>query len=283
MTSDKKIISFQGIKGSYHEQACHEAYPNAEALPCHSFAECFESVQTGRADMTLIAIDNTIAGRVADVHRLIPESSLYIVGEHFLPIRHCLLGIPGTKLEDITSVHSHVHALPQCHNFIKKHHLESVVEADTAGAAAMIAEVKNPARAAIASELAAGIYGLEVIKHSIQDSEKNVTRFIIMAKEPQTPQINEQKIITTLVFEVRNIPAALYKALGGFATNGVNMTKLESYIVDEKFTAARFYCDVEGHPDESSMKQTLEELGFFAKHVHILGTYPAHPFRNEDR
>ncbi|MCB1555722.1 MAG: prephenate dehydratase, partial [Alphaproteobacteria bacterium] len=241
-------IAFQGQAGSYHEMVCRATYPNMCPMACHSFEAVFRAVQESEARLAVIAVENTLAGRVADVHHLMPEAGLHIVGEYFLPIRHALLGIKGAKTETLEHVHSHVHALPQCRQLIEKLRLTRHVKADTAGAAAFVADQNDPTHAAIAAPIAAAIYGLDVLQEDIQDSENNVTRFLILSRTPETPPYRpEDPVLTSCVFKVRNIPAALYKALGGFATNGVNMTKLESY-VDEHFQAAQFYCDVEGHP-----------------------------------
>ena len=276
--TQERIISFQGAPGAYSDLACRQKFPEAQTLPCDSFEEAFFAVQDGRADLAMIPIDNTLAGRVADVHHLLPDSNLYIIDEVFQPIRHCLLGIPGADLSDVKRIHSHIHALPQCRNFIRKSKAHPVVHADTAGAAAKVAADGEVSQAAIASELAAKIYGLQVMAQDIQDDDNNTTRFIILAPEMQVPEKSDAKTMTSFVFQVRNIPAALYKAMGGFATNGINMTKLESY-VDKNFQVARFYCDVEGHIDDEMLKLALSELEFFAKDMRILGCYQAHPFR----
>lgn len=275
-----KKIAFQGSHGAYHEQAALEIYPNAQTLPCETFEETFDMAQNDTADMAIIAIDNTLAGRVADVHRLLPQSDLHIVGETFLPIHHALIGIKGAKIEDLTDVHSHVHALPQCSKIIKELNLRKHVRADTAGSAQDVFKMNDPSQAAIASKLAAEIYGLDVLKEDIEDVSHNTTRFIFLSKEAHVPEYEESKTyVTSFIFEVRNIPAALFKSLSGFATNGINMVKLESY-VDEKFQAAQFYADVMGHPEERSLQLAMEELGFFAKDVVLMGTYEAHKFRN---
>jgi prephenate dehydratase len=277
-----KAISFQGALGANSDLACRAMFPGMETVPCHGFEDAFNAVNDGRADLTMIPVDNTLAGRVADVHHLIPKGNLHIVGEYFLPIRMGLMGIPGATLADLKHVHSHIHALPQCRKIIKKLGLEQHVSADTARAAQEVAERGDKAHAAIAAEMAAAIYGLEILQHDVQDTENNTTRFLVWAREPHTPPPGTAgTVMTSFMFRVRNIPAALYKALGGFATNSVNMTKLESY-VDEHFQAAQFLCDVEGHPENANLKLALEELAFFAKEVRVLGTYPAHPFRFRD-
>lgn len=280
MSCQYKKIAFQGLPGAYSDLACRAAYPELETVPCVSFDAAFRAVREERADLAMIPVDNTLAGRVADVHFLIPDGSLYIIGEHFEPIRHFLLGVPGATLEDLTDVSSHVHALPQCRKIIAQLQLERHVCADTAKASLEVKQKNDKSHAAIGSSLAAEIYGLEVIKKDVQDADHNTTRFLVFSRADDVPEFDpKQQYLTSFVFEVRNIPAALYKALGGFATNGVQMSKLESY-VDEHFHVARFYADVEGHPEERSLALAFDELHFFAKRVVILGTYPAHPFRN---
>lgn len=281
MTRHYKSIAFQGALGAYSDVACRAAMPNLETVPCASFDEAFTAVADGRADLAMIPVDNTIAGRVADVHHLIPESNLFIIAEHFQPINHMLLGVKGASVGDIEHAYSHVHALPQCREFLKGNAIKGRVHADTASAARYVSEQQNKSYAAISSALAADIYGLEVLQRDIEDKSKNTTRFLILSPEPEFPDIEdmaEENVLTSLLFEVRNLPASLYKALGGFATNGLSLTKLESY-VDENFQAARFYCDVEGHPETPAFRRAIEELGFFAKDVRLLGSYPAHSFR----
>lgn len=274
-----KTIAFQGEAGANSHIACREAFPDMADLPCDTFEDVFAAVQEGRARLAMIAIENSLAGRVADVHHLIPGTGLYIVGEHFLPVRHQLLGLKGAKIEDIKSVHSHVHALGQCRRAIRELGLKAVVAADTAGAARQIAEAGDKSQAAIATALAAEIYGLDILRANVEDAEHNTTRFIIMAKEPDDAGPGEGPVITSFIFRVRNVPAALYKALGGFATNGVNMTKLESYQLEGTFNASQFYADIEGHPDSRNVRLALEELEFFTNELRILGIYKAHPYR----
>ena len=274
-----KTIAFQGEAGANSHIACREAFPDMQDLPCDTFEDVFAAVNEGRARLAMIAIENSLAGRVADVHHLIPGTGLYIVGEHFLPVRHQLLGLKGTKIEDIKSVHSHVHALGQCRRAIRDLGLKAVVAADTAGAARQIAEAGDKSQAAIATALAAEIYGLDILRANVEDAEHNTTRFIIMAKEPDDAGPDEGPVITSFIFRVRNVPAALYKALGGFATNGVNMTKLESYQLEGTFNASQFYADIEGHPDSRNVRLALEELEFFTNELRILGIYKAHPYR----
>ena len=274
-----KSISFQGIAGAYSDLACRTARPDLETVPCKSFEDAFHAVREKQADLAMIPVDNTIAGRVADVHHLLPESRLHIVGEHFQPISHCLVGLQGAKLEEITDIHSHIHALPQCRNYIHDHNFTTHVAADTASGAANLKKSNDPTQAAIASELAAELYGLDILDRDIQDNNLNTTRFLILSRDNFVPMYEENiRFLTTFLFEVRNIPAALYKALGGFATNNIQMVKLESY-VDDHFNVARFYVDVEGHIESRSLKMALEELRFFAKNLTVMGTYRAHPFR----
>lgn len=289
MTRTLKKIAFQGMKGAYSDLACRTVFPEDETIPCTSFDEAFAAVKNGDADYAMIPVDNTIAGRVADVHHLLPESDLYIVGEHFQPIHHALLGVKGARKEDLKSVHSHIHALPQCRKLVKAMGVEAHVHADTAGAAEEVARRGDPKHGAIASTLAAQLYDLDILEEKVQDEHHNTTRFLVLAPEPQIPDYDPEKycenecsdmVITTLFFEVRHIPGVLYKCLGGFATNGLNMTKLESY-VGENFQAAEFYCDVEGHMDSPKFQLALEELGFFAKNVKFLGTYPADSARSQ--
>jgi prephenate dehydratase len=284
MTDKKyKKIAFQGMAGAYSDLACRKVYPELETVPSVSFEAAFQAVREKIADLAMIPVDNTLAGRVADVHYLIPSEELHIIGEHFQLIRHCLLGLPGAKLKDLTDVHSHVHAIPQCKKIIEELQLVRHTVADTAKGASDIKKWGDKTQAAIGSELAANIYGLEILKKDVQDAAHNTTRFLIFSRENDMPELEEGKnCITSFTFEVRNIPAALYKAMGGFATNGVQMVKLESY-VDKDFNVARFYADVEGHIDERSLQLAFEELRFFAKRVDLMGTYPAHIFRNSTK
>lgn len=280
MNSLYRTIAFQGMPGAYSDLACRAALPDLATLPCNTFEEAFQAVREGRAGLAMIPMDNTLAGRVADVHQLMPEGDLYIIAEHFQPIRHCLIGLPGAALEDITDVHTHVHAIPQCRNFIREQGLSGHVCADTAKAAADVRLWNRKSQGAIASELAARIYGLEVLARDIQDADHNTTRFIILSRKRLIPEQKAgQRYLTSFVFDVRNIPAALYKALGGFATNAVQMVKLESY-VDRHFNVARFYADVEGHIDDAPLTRAFDELRFFAGRILMLGTYQAHPFRH---
>jgi prephenate dehydratase len=272
-------IAFQGEPGAYSDLSCRGAYPAMTTLPCATFEDTFAAARDGKARLAMIPIENSIAGRVADIHHLIPDSGLHIVAEHFQRVNHQLLAPKGATLAGLKTVHSHVQALSQCRNLVRKLGLKPVVHADTAGAAAEVAARGNPTEAAIASSLAAEIYGLQVLQADAEDAAHNTTRFVIMGREPADPDPSQGLVMMSFVFRVRSVPAALYKALGGFATNGVNITKLESYMVDERFTVAQFYADIEGHPELRSVRLALEELSFFSREVKILGVYPAHPFR----
>lgn len=277
MSQNISYIAFQGAPGAFSDLACRSVFPNMESLSCGSFDEAFQCVADGRAELAMIPIENSIAGRVADVHRLIPKHELHIIGEHFSPISHCLLGVKGSSVESIKRIHSHVHAIPQCLKFIQKNKYHPIVASDTAAAAAYVAETGSSSEGAIASTLAAEIYNLEILKEDIQDENINTTRFIILSKKKNEIALSE-KCITTMLFNVRHLPAALYKALGGFATHGINLLKLESY-VDTQFQNAKFYIDVEGHADSDHFKSAMEELSFYAGTVKILGTYKSHPYR----
>ena len=277
------LIAFQGEPGAYSDLACRSAFPKLQTLPCASFDEAFAAVQKGRARLAMIPIENSTAGRVADAHHLMPESGLHIIGEWFQPVRHQLLAVKGATLETIRTVQSHVQALDQCRRTARRLGLRRVVGADTAGSAAEIAASGDVTRAAIASTLAGQIYGMKTLAANIEDVPGNTTRMLVLSRTPVMPKPGAGRIVTTFVFQVRNVPAALYKALGGFATNGVNMTKLESYMLGGNFTATQFYVDVEGHPQDANLALALEELRFFAKELNILGVYPAHPFRARQR
>ena len=272
-------IAFQGEPGAYSHQACHEAYPEMEPLPCSTFEEAVEAVRRGDADLGMIAVENSTSGRVADVHHLLPNSGLHIVRESFVRVHINLLGVPGAKLDGIREAHGHVVILPQCAGFLRTHGIGGRISSDNARAARETAEARDPARAALASELAAEIYGLEVLARHIEDQKNNTTRFLVMARDPDYTRRGTAGMMTSFVFRVRNIPAALYKALGGFATNGVNMTKLESYMVGGSFTATQFYADIEGHPDDRNVQLAFEELDYFTSSVDVLGVYPADPRR----
>lgn len=274
----KKIV-FQGEPGANSHLACQEVHPDYEAVPCPTFEDCFAAVEKGKAELAMIPIENSVAGRVADIHHLLPTSGLHIIGEHFLPIHFQLMAVPGVRLREIKSVHSHIHALGQCRKIIRAHGWTAMVEGDTAGAAREVAELGDRTRAALAPRIAAGLYGLDILKEDVEDEAHNTTRFIILSKKAVRAPATNGPVITTFVFRVRNVPAALYKALGGFATNGVNMTKLESYQLEGKFFATQFYADVDGHPDDRPLKLALEELAFFSAEYRILGVYPASSFR----
>lgn len=276
-----KLIAFQGSPGAYSNLACVNAHPELIALPCGTFEETFAAVQEGRARLAMIPVDNSVAGRVADIHHLLPGSQLHIIGEHFQRVNHQLLVLPGVNIHELKVVSSHVHALSQCRRIIAELGLRAEVHADTAGSAKELAASGDRQRAAIASTLAASAYGLEILRSDIEDAEHNTTRFLIMAREPVTLAYDPQEhYITSFLFRVRNIPAALYKAMGGFATNGVNMTKLESY-VGSGFRVAQFYADIEGHPEDPAVTLAMEELNFFASEMRIFGVYPASHFRRE--
>ena len=274
-------VAFQGEPGAYANLAAREALPNAQAIPCPTFEDAIEAVRGGNTDLAIIPIENSLHGRIADIHHLLPDAGLYIVGEHFHRVRHQLLGVKGTKLENIKTVMSQGPALGQCRKIIREFKLTAQNWHDTAGAARHVAELKDPSVAAIASSLAAEFYGLDILKKDVEDETHNMTRFLIMAREPDDAPADAGPVVTTFIFRVRNVPAALYKAMGGFATNGVNMTKLESYQLGGSFNATQFYADIEGHPEERLVRLALEELQFFTTKLMILGVYPAHPFRRE--
>ena len=274
-------IAFQGEFGANSDMASRDMFPAMEPLPCQTFEDAFLAVENGDADLAMIPIENTIAGRVADIHNLLPESNLHIVGEYFMPIRFQLMVLPGVTREDIRTVHSHIHALGQCRKIVRRHGWKPVIAGDTAGAAKLVSESGDRTMAALAPRLAADLYGLSIVAENVEDTESNVTRFVVLSREPvPIERDGDEIIVTTFVFNVRNIPAALYKAMGGFATNGINMTKLESYQIAGKFYATQFYADIEGHPDDLPVRRALEELRFFSEKVRILGTYRAHPMRS---
>ncbi|MEO0342045.1 MAG: prephenate dehydratase [Pseudomonadota bacterium] len=272
-------VSFQGVLGAYSHQACREVFPNAEAVPCPTFEATIASVKSGAADLAMLPVENSTYGRVADIHRLLPESGLHIVAEHFLRIKIALLAVRGTRLSDIKTARSHTVLLGQCSRFLGENNILPVVGADTAGSAKTVAERAEPTEAALASELAGETYGLEVLARGVEDRDDNTTRFLVMSPNPKFSEQNGSRMLTTFVFRVRNIPAALYKAMGGFATNGVNMVKLESYMVDGSFTATQFYADIIGHPDDPEVARALEELSYFTDYLEILGVYPIDAFR----
>ncbi|NTT84744.1 prephenate dehydratase [Tabrizicola fusiformis] len=267
-------IAFQGEPGAYSHQACQQARPDMEVVPCTTFEDVVEMTRSGEVDLGVLAVENSTYGRVADVHSLLPKAGLHIVDEAFVRVHVNLLGVPGARLEDVREAHGHVVILPQCAGFLKTHGIKGKVSSDNARAAREAAEAGDPARAALASEIAAQIYGLDVLARHIEDHKNNTTRFLVMSREADYRRRADQ-MMTTFIFRVRNIPAALYKAMGGFATNGVNMTKLESYMVDGSFTATEFYADIEGHPDDPNVKRAMEELDYFTSEFRILGVYPA--------
>ncbi|MCL7463541.1 prephenate dehydratase [Phaeovulum sp. NW3] len=275
----KGRIAFQGEPGAYSHQACRQSRPAMEALPCATFEEVIETVRKGEADLAMLPVENSTYGRVADIHHLLPESGLHIVDEAFVRVHINLLAVPGAKIDQIEAAMSHTVLLGQCRSFLRQHNLRMITGADTAGSAKIVAEQRDPKVAALASELAGEIYGLDCIARHIEDRQNNTTRFLVMAREPDLKR-RADRMMTTFVFRVRNIPAALYKAMGGFATNGVNMTKLESYMVDGNFTATQFYADIEGHPDDTNVRLALEELGYFTSSLTLLGVYPADPRRH---
>jgi prephenate dehydratase len=276
---NQRRIAYQGEPGANSHIVCQEHYPTWEALACASFEDVFAAVESGEADLAMIPIDNSLAGRVADIHHFLPDSGLHIIGEHFLRIRFHLMGVPGATLESIDTVHSHVHALGQCRKVIRAHGLTPVISGDTAGAAREVAEAGDPTQASISPPLAAQIYGLQVLAEDVEDEDHNTTRFVVLSRDLVEAAPGSGPVVTSFIFNVRNLPSALYKALGGFATNGVNMTKLESYMVGGQFTATQFLAEVDGHPDDPGLKRALEELAFFTTDVKILGVYPADPFR----
>ncbi|SLN10322.1 P-protein [Roseovarius albus] len=270
-----RCIAFQGELGAYSHQACHDTYPDMEAIPCRTFEDAIATVRSGKADLAMLPVENSTFGRVADIHHLLPESGLHIISEAFVRVHINLLALPGVKLDQITHAMSHTVLLGQCRDFLAENDIHRVTGADTAGSARHIAELQDPTQAALASELAGELYGLEVLAHHIEDQGNNTTRFLVMSPETDYSRRGDHGMITSFVFQVRNIPAALYKAMGGFATNGINMTKLESYMVNGSFTATQFYADIDGHPEDPAVQRALEELEFFTSRMEILGVYPA--------
>lgn len=270
-------ISFQGEYGANSDTACRQMFPDMEPLPCATFEDALNAVETGEADLGMIPIENTLAGRVADIHYLLPQSKLYIVGEYFLPIHFQLMVLPGVKREEIKTVHSHIHALGQCRKIIRNNGWRGIVAGDTAGAAKFIKQMGDRSQAALAPILAAELYGLDILERNVEDAENNVTRFVVVSRQEQhaAQPKNDEMVMTSFLFRVRNVPAALYKAMGGFATNGINMTKLESYQIGGSFNATQFFVDIEGHPDDKMVRLALEELAFFSAEIRIVGVYPA--------
>jgi prephenate dehydratase len=274
-------IAFQGSPGAYSDLACRNAYPNWRTLPCPTFEAAIDAVRDGAATLAMLPCENSLAGRVPDIHHLLPESGLYVVGEAFQRVEHCLLAVKGATLATLKRAHSHAVALGQVRKVLKELNLQAVVEADTAGAAEQVAGWNNVEDCAIASSLAAELFGLEILRANVEDAAHNTTRFYVTSRTAQTVSPDVPGLMTTFVFRVRNVPAALYKALGGFATNGVNMTKLESYMVGGQFTATQFLCDVDGHPEQPALRRALEELSFFSREARVLGVYPAAAFRRD--
>jgi prephenate dehydratase len=274
-------ISFQGEAGANSDMACRASFPAMTTLPCPTFETAMAAVQAGKAKLAMIPVENSIAGRVADLHSLLPHTRLKIVAEHFQRVEHCLVGLPHSQLKAIKSVKSHVQALAQCRNFLKKHRLEPVVHADTAGAAREIADIGDPTVGAIASSLAARIYGLKVLARNIEDAEHNTTRMLVFSRNDAKTDWRTVPCMTAFLFRVKSVPAALYKAMGGFATNGVNIVKLESYLSGAHFEQAQFYVEVEGHPAQRSVQLALDELHFFSSEFKPLGTFPLNPFRRK--
>jgi len=268
------IIAFQGELGAYSHQACRETRPEMDVLPCRTFEDVIAAVRDQKADLAMLPVENTTYGRVADIHRLLPESGLHIIDEAFVRVHINLLGVPGAQLSDVKEAYSHLVLLPQCGTFLREHGIIGRVSSDNARAAREVAEAGDPSRAALASELAGEVYGLNLLARHVEDADHNTTRFLIMSRDPDLTR-RSATMMTTFVFRVRNIPAALYKAMGGFATNGVNMTKLESYMVDGSFSATQFYADIDGHPEDRDVQLALEELEYFTSELRILGTYPA--------
>jgi len=280
----EKIIAYQGVQGAYSEQACNSAYKSYRTLACDTFHEAMWMVESGDAELAMIPLENSTAGRVEEIYRLIPKMALHVIGEHFEPVVHCLLGLPHAKLEGLKYVASHPQALAQCHNNIIELGLKAEAKLDTAGAAKELLELNDKQRSAIASKLAADIYGLQILKENFEDIQGNTTRFFILSRERNIPKYNvSQSYITSLIFQVKNIPAALYKVLGGFATNGVNILKIESYMGSNKLQGSQFHIDIEGHIDANNVKLALEELAFFADEVRILGTYKSHRHRSDEK
>lgn len=276
-------IVYQGEHGAYSHLACQTYYPDFEPLPSSSFANAFKAVRSGEAKLAMIPVENTLAGRVSDIYHLLPEGGLHIIGEEYLPIHHQLLAVPGTVLADIKSVRSHPMALGQVRQRLENFGIEAISDTDTAGAARKVSLSHDKTVGAIASRLAGDIYGLVNLAEDIEDRPDNTTRFLVLSGKPIAPPKHGTPVVTSFVFKVRSVPSALYKALGGFATNGINITKLESYMVDGSFVAAQFYMDVEAHPDDTAMKHAMEELSFFSENIVILGTYPAHISRSQNR
>ena len=273
-------IAFQGLPGANSHLACKSFFPKMKYMPCTNFENTFNAVKNNLANYAMIPIENSVMGRVADIHNLLPDSGLFIIGEHFYRVEHHLVGVKNSSLSQIRNVMSQLPALSQCKKFIKKHNFTEIFAADTAGSAKEVEILQDSTTAAIASSLASEIYNLKILASNIEDADHNTTRFIVMCKKPQIPKLSNRKIITSIIFKIRNVPAALYKGLGGFATNGINITKLESYLIDGSFTAAQFYADFEGHQEQEEVKLALEDLSFYSKELKILGCYEADPYRD---
>ncbi|MER7930739.1 prephenate dehydratase [Streptomyces sp. NPDC096057] len=272
-------VSYQGEAGSNSATAAQALYPGGSELPCTSFEQALDAVTLGTADVAVIPVDNSAAGRVADVHHLLPDSGLFIVAEYFLAIRFDLMGMPGAALEQVECVRSHVHALGQCRKVLREGGWHTLVSDDTAGAAREVAELGDPRHAALAPPAAATLYGLEVLKPEVEDDPDNTTRFVVLSRDAEPAPEQGEPTMTSVFFSVRNIPSALYKTLGGFATSGVNLTKIESYQMGAGLNASRFYVEIEGHPDDPRVALALNELAYFSTEVRVLGVYPAHPYR----
>ena len=272
-------IAYQGVAGAYSHIASMTVYPGQEYLPCDTFEKAMKLVSEGEADLAMIPVENSNAGRVSDVHFLLPQTGLHIIGEFFLPINHLLLGLPGTNLADVKSDSSHPQALAQCSEFLKRHGIKPTARIDTALSCQDVLKFQDKSIAAIASKLAGEIYGLDVVAPNVENARNNTTRFLIMAREPEIPEDDGGAFITSFIFKAKNIPAALYKALGGFATNGINITKLESYLLEGKFVSAQFYAEIESHPSRKAFQNAFDELKFFSESIHVLGTYRANKYR----
>ena len=272
-------IAYQGVAGAYSHIASMTVYPGQEYLPCDTFEKAMKLVSEGEADLAMIPVENSNAGRVSDVHFLLPQTGLHIIGEFFLPINHQLLGLPGTKLADVKSASSHPQALAQCSEFLKRHGIKPTARIDTALSCQDVLKFQDKSIAAIASKLAGEIYGLDVVAPNVENARNNTTRFLIMAREPEIPEDDGGAFITSFIFKAKNIPAALYKALGGFATNGINITKLERYLLEGKFVSAQFYAEIESHPSRKAFQNAFDELKFFSESIHVLGTYRANKYR----
>ncbi len=283
MSETTGTIAYQGERGSNSHIACRDVYPGFETIACRTFEDVFATVESGEAELAMIPVENTIAGRVGDIHHLLPASKLHMIGEHFMRIKFQLMGLKGAEISQVKRAYSHVMALGQCRQYLRARGIVAVTAADTAGAARLVAERGDSRAAAIAPALAAEEYGLDILAWDIEDAQHNTTRFVIMSPKPLDTQPGDGRMVTAFLFQVRNIPSALYKALGGFATNGVNMSKLESYQIEGSFSASQFFAEIEGHPDQRPVQLALEELGFFSTSLKILGVYPAHPGRDQNR